>query len=221
MSFDLLAPHYRGLEIVLAGSKLQRCRTAFFTLPTKARRILIAGEGNGRFLVECRRHFSEAHITCLDSSVRMLDLAKQRLLAASLGLERIDFVHADALEWAAPEGSFDLIVTNFFLDCFRPEQLERLVALLAGAAETSASWWLADFRVPAAGLCRARALLIHRLMYLFFRVATGLPAIKLTPPDCFLQTQGFALHYRLVSEWGLFHADEWKRSKNAGVPSAN
>ena len=28
-SFDLLAPHYRWMEFVLAGRKLQECRTVF------------------------------------------------------------------------------------------------------------------------------------------------------------------------------------------------
>ena len=52
MSFDHLAPHYRWMEWLLAGSKPQRCRTTFLdTLPT-ARHALLLGEGNGRFLRE-------------------------------------------------------------------------------------------------------------------------------------------------------------------------
>ena len=37
---------------------------------------------------------------------------------------RICLHHADALEWN-PSGSYDLIVSHFFLDCFFPHQLER------------------------------------------------------------------------------------------------
>ena len=50
MSFDRLAPHYRWMEAVLAGGKLQRCRTAFLNEVKDARHALIVGDGNGRFL---------------------------------------------------------------------------------------------------------------------------------------------------------------------------
>src|SRR5690349_9347963 len=72
MSFDVLAPHYRWMEFVLAGEKLQRCRTAFLDSTGGAKNILILGEGNGRFLLECRRKFPDGQITCVDASARML-----------------------------------------------------------------------------------------------------------------------------------------------------
>ena len=46
MSFDLLAPHYRWMEFILAGEKLQRCRTAFLDELPAARNILLVGEEN-------------------------------------------------------------------------------------------------------------------------------------------------------------------------------
>src|SRR5579864_4929172 len=79
MSFDVLAPHYRWMEVVLAGEKLQRCCTAFLERISGARNVLILGEGNGRFLVECRRKIPKAHIVCVDASARMLTLAQRRL----------------------------------------------------------------------------------------------------------------------------------------------
>ncbi len=212
MSFDLLAPHYRWMELVLAGEKLQRCRTIFLDHALEPGRLLILGEGNGRFLVECRRHFRHAQITCVDSSVRMLKSARDRLASHNIPEQGVEFVHADALKWSPPKNSFDLIVTNFFLDCFWPEQLEQLVTAIAHSAKEHATWWLADFQIPHAGISRFRALLIHQLMYAFFHLLTGLPARRLTPPDPFLEAHGFALQRRLVREWGLLHADEWKRN---------
>jgi len=211
MGFDRLAPHYRWLEFVLAGTKLQRCRTAFLNERVDARRVLILGEGNGRFLAECRRRLEKAHITCVDGSSRMLQLARQRLLSSGLGADQTTFIHADALHWSPAERTFDLIVTHFFLDCFRPDQLQPLLAKLAGAATPNAAWWVADFQIPTSGLVRYRAAVIHRLMYWFFRVFTGLPAARLTPPDTFLQAHGFVLCERVVSEWGLLHSDLWRR----------
>ena len=75
MSFELLAPHYRWLEWVLAGNTLQRCRTAWLDRVASAPAVLLLGEGNGRFLAECRRRLPQARITCVDASGRMLRLA--------------------------------------------------------------------------------------------------------------------------------------------------
>lgn len=208
MSFDILAPHYRWMEVVLAGEKLQRCRTAFLSSIPKAANILILGEGNGRFLKECRCAMPAGRITCVDASQRMLAIAQQRL-GNDNGLT--EFVCADALRWTPPKGAFDLIVTHFFLDCFQPEQLENLIAKIAAAASPNANWLFSDFQAARAGVRRLRSQLILWTMYRFFRVVTRLPASSLTPPDAVLERHGFKLQKRQVSEWGLLHSDWWKR----------
>jgi SAM-dependent methyltransferase len=211
MSFDVLAPHYRWMEWILAGEKLQRCRTAFLNQLADGGRVLIAGEGNGRFLCACRRALPQARITCVDASARMLGRARARVQAAGLEAKRVEFIHADVLEWRPAAQTFDVIVTHFFLDCFRPEQLRTVVASLGAAGTPNATWLLSDFQLPAPGWRRLRALLIHRLMYRFFRIVTGLPACRLTPPDALLQAEGFALRQRQESDWGLLHTDRWAR----------
>jgi len=211
MSFDALAPHYRWMEFVLAGSKLQRCRTAFLSQVTHCQNVLIVGEGNGRFLLECRRALPQASITCVDASARMLALARARLRAGGLNLLHTEWVHADVLAWTPSRHAFDLIVSHFVLDCFRPEQLERVIAALADAARPEAVWLLADFQVPAQGLRRRRAQLIHWMMYAFFRLFTHLPARTLTVPDAALRANNFALRERQFSEWGLLHTDRWEK----------
>ena len=211
MSFDRLAPHYRWMELVLAGEKLQRCRTAFLGKDKDLKEVLILGEGNGRFLVECRRQLKDAHLTCVDSSRRMLALAKERLLKHGLDCGPVDFLHANALSWEPPSGVFDAVVTHFFLDCFRLEQLQSLVASLSRAARPASVWLLADFQIPPAALARIRALLIHKMMYWFFKLMCGLAARQVSPPDRLLAAEGFSLQERRTSEWGLLHSDRWVR----------
>lgn len=212
MSFDVLAPHYRWMEFVSAGDKLQRCRTAFLGRIPGAKNVLILGEGNGRFLAECRRELPEANITVVDASPQMLARARQRLKGQGMNSERINFVCANALTWTPPEEAFDLIVTHFFLDCFRADQLEPMIAKLAGAAATRANWLLADFQSAPGGFPRYRSRMILWLMYRFFRLVTRLPASSLTPPDAFLQRAGFELCEREVTDWGLLHSDRWQRT---------
>ena len=57
---------------------------------------------------------------CVDASPRMLKEARRKLHADA----RVTFVCCDLKEWQPPPGEFDLVVSNFFLDCFRPEQIE-------------------------------------------------------------------------------------------------
>jgi ubiquinone/menaquinone biosynthesis C-methylase UbiE len=213
MSFDVLAPHYRWMEFVSAGDKLQRCRTAFLGRMAAVTNVLIFGEGNGRFLLECQRKYPDAKITVVDASGRMLARARKRLTGHGINCERIEFTCADALTWTPPAPAFDLIVTHFFLDCFRPDQVESLIATLARAASPNANWLLGDFQCAPAGLPRYRSRLILWLLYRFFRIATGLPATTLTPPDVFLEQHGFKLREREVYDWGLLHSDRWQRVK--------
>ena len=193
-----------------AGDKLQRCRTAFLGRIAAATNILIVGEGNGRFLVECRRKFPHAKITVVDASPRMLARAQKRLTGQGMTCDRIEFTCADALTWTPPEGAFDLIVTHFFLDCFRAEQVESLIAALARSAAPGANWLLGDFRYAPAGLPRYRSRLILWLLYRFFRFATRLSASTLTSPDVFLAQRGFKLREREIYDWGLLHSDRWQ-----------
>jgi SAM-dependent methyltransferase len=159
----------------------------------------------------------QAEVVSVDSSARMIELSRRRLVRSGLDPGRARFIHADVLAPASARwdfgdcGLFDLVVTHFFLDCFRADQLQRLIPIIADQTSTHAGWLLADFRVPARGLAKARATAILWLAYQFFRIATTLPACRLTPPDPFLQAQGFRLRDRRVCEWGLLHSDFWSK----------
>jgi SAM-dependent methyltransferase len=211
MSFDILAPHYRWMELLLAGEKLQRCRTEFLDVIPVCRNILLLGEGHGRGLVECRRRFPMARIACVDASARMLAQARAELARHALSASNVKFIQADILDGLPTAETYDLIITNFFLDCFRPEQLERIVSQLARCADEGANWLIADFQTPADGWRRLRGRLILWLMYRFFRTITRIPAQKLRSPDTFLKQAGLLMHRRVESDWGLLHSDWWTR----------
>lgn len=212
MSFDAVAPHYRWMEFVLAGNKLQRCRTAFLDDIPRAESILLLGEGNGRFLPVCRKQFPDARITCVEASAAMIAQARQRLMNSDPVHHRVQFVHADVLAWTPPSNAaYDLIVTNFFLDCFRSEQLEQIIGIVGCVSAKNANWLLADFQVASGSVGQLRSKVILWMMYMFFRAATRLPARNLIPPDSFLQNAGFTLRQRAQTEWGLLRSDWWQR----------
>ncbi|HRJ73193.1 MAG TPA: class I SAM-dependent methyltransferase [Terrimicrobiaceae bacterium] len=217
--FDRLAPYYGGMEAVLAGQKLARCRNALWPQIPPPRNVLLAGEGHGKFLVEIVRRHPEARVTYLDASPGMHEAARNRLQAEKLSGTRVAFVEADILAWRT-EDRYDLIATQFFLDCFPPPQLARAVASLAGALGPGGHWLITDFQIPARGIFRVRAQIIHWMMYRFFRMAVGLPARALVPPDPFLTAGGLVRRHHREFEWGLLYAALWQRAHPGGGPVA-
>jgi len=212
VTFDGVAPHYAWLEPVLAANLLQQCRLAFLGEVRDARRVLLLGEGPGRFLVPVLRETPGAHVTVVDSSRRMVDLARHRLRRHGLATARVTFLHQDACTWAGADTAFDLVASHFFLDCFRPDQLATLVPRVAAVTRPGGRWLLADFREPRRGWRRARARGVLALAYLFFGLITGLPARRLTDPDPYLQAAGFSLRHRVIRNFGLLHSDVWIRT---------
>jgi hypothetical protein len=142
----------------------------------------------------------------------MLIEARRRCESKGVNVSRVKFLCADVLTWTPASTGWDLIITNFFLDCFRPDQLERIVSRLAAWTLPGASWLIADFQTAPSGWKRTRSRLILWTMYTFFRVMTGLPADRLTVPDPFLQGSGFTLRQRAETEWGLLRSDWWVRA---------
>jgi len=210
MNFDRLAPHYDWMEAVSGGGLLQRARTAWLDELRGCRRILSVGEGHGRFAAACAAQFPAAELTCVEASPGMLARARARNPAAP-----IRWHCADVRDWQ-PAGSYDALVTCFFLDCFPPDQLARVVAKLAACAAPDASWLVVDFAVPDRGFARWRARAVHALMYAFFRFAVRLPAQRLTAPDDLLRAHGFQLAGRCGLSRGLLRADLWRRTGLAG-----
>jgi Methyltransferase domain len=211
MNFQPLAAHYHWMENIFAGGLMQRCRTTFLSRTKDCRRALLVGEGTGKFLVELLRFNPQIQITCVEHCTGMIEQTRQRLAAKKLDATRIEFQQMDILDWLPPSEKFDLVVTNFFLDCFPAKQLERLVPNLADSTTTEAIWLLADFREPEHGWRRWRAKMILAMLYIFFKLTTSLSANWLTPPDKFLAEAGFNLVDRRFASFGFAHSDFWQR----------
>jgi ubiquinone/menaquinone biosynthesis C-methylase UbiE len=149
----------------------------------------------------------------------MLAVARRRVAGQGIECARIDFIRADALTWNPPDHDYDLIVTHFFLDCFRRDQLEALIGKLTRVADPQANWLLADFQSASAGWRRRRSEIILWMMYRFFTIVTRLPAKELIDPASILEQNGFKLRARDVQDWDLLHSDWWQQER--GIHSAS
>jgi len=202
MNADRIARPYRWIEYATLGRALQQRRTAFLADVADACRVLVLGDGDGRFLEKLVEQNPLACIDYVDVSGRMLELARARA-----GTGRVTYHQADALEIALPERGYDLIVTHFFLDCFNEAGAARLVERAALAACPNARWLISEFRRTwwssplLAGL------------YLFFRITTGLETRRLIDHHPLLARHGFRM-VRTESAWlGLLASEVWARAK--------
>ena len=128
MNFDRVAAHYPWMEKIFAGGLMQSCRITFLSRTKNCRHALLVGEGTGRFLVELLRSNPRIQITCVEQCESMIKQTRQRLSRERLDDSQIQFQQLDVLQWLPPKKKFDLVVTNFLLDCFRAEQLQTWIS---------------------------------------------------------------------------------------------
>ena len=77
MNCDWIAPHYCWIERLGMGRTLERRRRWFLPQCKNARRALVLGDGDGRFLRELLRQNPVVQADYVDLSSRMLQLARQ------------------------------------------------------------------------------------------------------------------------------------------------
>ena len=126
----------------------------------------------------------------------MLALAHRRVAKIPGAANRVRFTRADVRSDPLPAAGYDLIVTNFFLDCFRSAELATVIRRVSDVCAPDAVWVDGDFRLPSSGWARPVAKLLLAAMYGFFRLTTRLPTGRLTDPAPLLAVEGF----RLVEE---------------------
>ncbi len=208
MNADPIARAYRWLEYAAFGFALEDARFEFLFHAATARRVLILGEGDGRFLarlLECNRR---ASITVIDSSARMIDLARQRTPASERS--RVQFLNSDLS--VLPAASFDLVVSHFFLDALDGSQAEAAIANVNAVLAPGSAWLISEFQVPPNGIRRLHARLWLRVMYAFFAVTTGLRASKLPPYRDYLARCGFTEIDCRERRFGLIRSQVWRKT---------
>jgi ubiquinone/menaquinone biosynthesis C-methylase UbiE len=211
VSFDRIACSYQLLETIAFGNALQRARTYWIDKIPTPNHALIVGEGNGRFLCELVRRHPKIDIDCVDTSQRMLELARARLLRTHPeSPKRIRFLQQDILTWSLPN-LYDLVVTHFFLDCFPREEVEQIVQKLGQSATPEAVWLIADFTIPSKRFARTHARLWLRGMYSFFQITAGITAKELVDPAPCLREKGFVCASSRLFRAGMLKSDLYRR----------
>lgn len=208
MSYDTLAPHYAWLETLTFGRALQRARCA----PLASWRgedpdnVLLLGDGDGRFLEQALKRWEKSDFTWIDQSGEMLRLARKRVSSG-----RVYFLQADvrrALGEIDP-GSFDVVVTHFFLDGFTMPVLEIIIPEIERCLAPGGVWFISEFNAQR----RWRRLLLAG-MYRFFNIVTGMEANKFPEYEMLLAACGRRPERLGTWRAGFVIAERWLKPKD-------
>ncbi|MEM9479303.1 MAG: class I SAM-dependent methyltransferase [Verrucomicrobiota bacterium] len=198
------------------GARLQQARTAWIEDLSEARNVLILGEGDGRFLEKALEIAPEARFTVVDGSHEMLNTARKRIGTAA---SRVEFHHQTLpgdLSRICETGPFDAVTTHFFLDCFRDEELKKLVPAVTTLTASEATWLISDFHVPTKrGMKRLFARSVVTTLYFVFRIMSGLRVSKLPDWKTALKAAGWKQEHSHPKEPLLFISDSWQRTKSS------
>ena len=207
MNADRLARVYRWVEYAAFGLALERCRFAHLGALAGATRVLVLGEGDGRFVARLLRENRGARVEVVESSKEMLRVARGRVGED----ERVRWLQADAVRGPLPEGPFDAVVTHFFLDCFGEAEAARVVREAARRLEPGGVWVISEFCDGGRGWRGVHARAWLWAMYRFFAATTGLRARRLPGWEGMLREAGLRREARVEERWGLVVGEVWRK----------
>lgn len=208
MGFDRVARIYRGLERLVFGGLLQRARCAHLQRFHPAGKVLLLGDGDGRFLEAMLDSGVSAEIVSVDASREMLKHAEARAGEAS---GQVHFVHAEIADFEPPVGFRpDLVAAHFFFDCFEEHEISSLLDRVAGWMAPGGMMVVTDFAIPEGGFCRRTwsRLLVWKML-IFFRFATGISARRLPDLDRLLRAASWRRGAVVPFRRGLVRSELW------------
>jgi SAM-dependent methyltransferase len=219
--FDRVARIYRWAEYLALGRLLEQTRFHWIPRLAGRRRALVLGDGDGRFVARVLAQHPGLQALAVDTSGAMLELLRQRC-AAHAG--RLQTLQGDALglllqpklATAIDVGEVDLIVTHFFLDCLTQEEVEALAMRLSAQVGSGTVWLVSDFALPRWRVLRPLAAVYLRLLYLAFRVLTGLRVTRLPDVQRALALAGFERVARRERVGGFVYTEIWVREQGVG-----
>ena len=189
VSFCRFARVYNLLEKLVFREALEKTRFACLDSISQSEKILLLGEGDGRFLEKLTKVNPNCSVTVFDNSPTMLALAKTRVSSTFQG--EVHFYKEDATNFPFSFEMFDAVVTHFFLDCFTEETLSALLEKLSSTLRPGGKWLIADFVEPSpTTLWFIPQFLCLRLLYAFFRLKCGIEARSVVSPHNTLKDLG-------------------------------
>jgi ubiquinone/menaquinone biosynthesis C-methylase UbiE len=171
-NFNKIAWIYDFLSGLVFGKTIKRSQTDQLHFIPINSSILIIGGGTGWILEEISKIRTGLQITYIDSSSKMISLAKKRNVANNT----ITFL-TSPIEVLKISGKYDIIITPFLFDMFSQKTCKSVIEKLKGNLKTNGLWLYIDFHIMDTSPVWQKTLL--RLMYFFFHVSCHIEAKQL------------------------------------------
>lgn len=165
--FNTIAPIYDALARIAFGRSLDRAQQSFLSHVEPNAKVLIVGGGTGKIL-EWLPEGLDLQIDYVEMSQGMLRKASARVSKDN----QVQFICQDIRE---VRGQYDIIIANFFLDCFSSKDLESILSHLKGLLDPKGKLLVTDFYPTNVWHHK----LLIKSMHWFFRTITQLEADQL------------------------------------------
>ena len=226
-NYDGIARAYRWLEYLTLGPLLQRTRTAHLARLQTCKQALVLGDGDGRFTAALLTANPSIQIEAVDASAVMLRLLETRCapFSSRLTTSQADIRHGSNNSPGAPSQTVpsfevgsnarkpttpDLVVTHFVLDCLTQPEVDALITNLTPLLAPQSLWLVSDFTIPN-GPIHWPARIYVRLLYLVFRIFTGMTPTRLPNHAFALDRSGFTLIAEQRHLFGILISQLWQR----------
>jgi len=186
-NFDKVAIFYDSIAKLIFGKTIRLAQTNMLQAIPPGSRILIVGGGTGWILEELSIvHGTGLRITYIDSSAKMISLAKKKYAANN----RVKFI-TESIKTAPLSGTYNVIITPFFFDVFTPYNALQVFEKLHRHVNENSLWLYSDFNCKQETKFSQKALL--KIMYLFFRIVCGIEAKTLPDIDSYFTKFGYKI----------------------------
>ena len=169
--FDFLSPMYNKISQAFFGKSLINSQKYFIPNLKKAKSVLILGGGTGEILADLMKFQISEYYYYLDISQGMIDRSEK--LISEKFIENINQVRFDCGSYQniSVHPPFDLVITPYFLDCFKEKEVENVINLLHSKLADGGEWLFVDFNVSNKSfISKISSYLIIKFLYLFFNV---------------------------------------------------
>lgn len=185
-NFNFIAPYYDYLARVIFRDRLMKAKCSLLPILKERQKVLILGGGTGELLEQINRLNTPFEITFLESSKKMISIAKKRRLGSQVSVE---FIESSIFDFKDVD-VFDVVITNFFLDVFTTTDLKKVIELIILSLKEKGKWIVTDFQKEKIG---AKHRFILWVMHFFFKVTSRLPSNNILPFDDFIRPKGLRL----------------------------
>jgi len=186
-NFDRIAWGYDSMVKLVFGKTIRRAQTQMLQAIPPGSRVLIVGGGTGWILEELSVvHGTGLRITYVDSSAKMISLAKKRYAANN----RVKFVNESILTTNL-YGTYNVVITPFIFDVFSGHNAKKVFERINLHVKDSSLWLYSDF-YSKDGISLGQKMLLS-IMYIFFRLLCGIEAKKLPDMDRHFKEHGYRL----------------------------